>query len=469
MRSRFKTLSELPSENPRLLAGCVLWLAVLAICTALRPLQLDEVLQLIGTRTPHLNSVFDWLRYNPGSVPAGYVLQWALVRTAGFSNLIARLPSLVAWALAALAFVRIGAQAGLRRSAPVVALAAATPMIFRYAIEGRPYLPALCLTAFATLLLIEFIGDPARATPGRLSFYGLLLAAAPLVQGTAATVIVAHALFVIADPSMRGAVARRLRLTGAIFLSAVPPLLWSIHMRHAWASAIVREHDTFALSLRAALGFLKDITGAGLVGTLLLALAAGYGYARSSLRCPAKRLLAATVFTAIAGAFASDALAGYFASPRQAIYSLTGLIVLAAAGWEQLQLTRRWPALLAFVLFLAASLGKDVSVVRSKEDWKAASRMVSGAIAEGFCIEPASTLTAPLDLYWFFEPSIKTHVCSGSEKSVGLVYSSFTPRSDRAAAVSELTVKGFMPVGAETAGETTLELFRAMSVPADRL
>ncbi len=453
----------------RLVSGCAVWLAVLAVCTAIRPLQLDEVLQLIGTRTPHLSSVFDWMRYSPGSVPAGYVVQWALVRTVGFSNVIARLPSLAAWVLTVVAFVRIGAQSGLRKTESAVALAAATPMVFRYAIEGRPYLPALCMTAFATLLLIEFVESPASATRGRLSLYGLLLAAAPLVQGTAATAIAGHALFVIVDPSMRGAGARQLRIGGAIVLSALPPILWSLHMRDAWASAIVHDHYTFAFSLRAALGFLKDITGGGLVGTALLALAAGYGYARSSLKLPAKRLLAITVITAIVGAFAADALAGYFTSPRQAIYCLSGLIVPAAAGWEQLRLRHRWPAVLAAVLFIAVSLGKDVSVVRSKEDWKSASRMVAEAIGQGFCVKPASALTAPLNLYWFFEPSIESHVCVGAEKAVGLVYSSFTPRSDRDAAASELAAKGFVPQGAETSGGTTLERFVAIRTPGDRL
>lgn len=469
MTSRSKTFPEVPTEKMRLAAGCAVWLAVLAVCTAIRPLQLDEVLQLIGTRTPHLGSVFDWLRYNPGSVPGGYVVQWALVRTAGFSNLIARLPSLTAWVLTVLALVRIADRAGMRRPACAAVLAAVTPMFFRYAIEGRPYLPALCLTAFATLLLIEFIDSPASATAARLSLYGLLLAAAPLVQGTAATVTVGHALFVIADPSMRSDRARQLLVAGATVLSALPPILWSIHMRQAWAVAIVHEHDKFAFSLHAAFGFLKDITGGGLAGTVLLALAAGYGYARASLRPAVKRLLAITIVAAIGGAFAADALAGYFTSPRQAIYCLSGLIVLAAAGWEDLRLTRRWPAALALLLFIGVSLAKDVSVVRSKEDWNAASRMVARAIGEGFCIQPASTLTAPLNLYWFFEPSIEAHVCTGSEKAVGLVYSSFTPRADRDAAASELTAKGLAPHGGETSGGSTLERFVATRVPADHL
>jgi 4-amino-4-deoxy-L-arabinose transferase-like glycosyltransferase len=144
------------------------WCAVLAVCTILRPLQLDEVLQLIGTRVPHLASVFDWLRYSPGSVPIGYALQWALVGIAGFSNFIARLPSIAALFLTMFAMLRIGTLIGARRVEVLTFTTALTPMLFRYSIEGRPYLPAFCLTAFATLLLLRFVDDPVSPRLWRL-------------------------------------------------------------------------------------------------------------------------------------------------------------------------------------------------------------------------------------------------------------------------------------------------------------
>jgi 4-amino-4-deoxy-L-arabinose transferase-like glycosyltransferase len=145
--------------------------AILTFCAILRPLQLDEVLQLIGTRTRHLTAVFDWLRYSPGSVPGGYVMQWACMRVAGFSNFIARLPSIDAWLLTLFAILRIGTRIGIRGVGVPALIAALTPMLFRYSIEGRPYLPAFCLIAFATLLLLEF----ADARDGRPALWRLCL------------------------------------------------------------------------------------------------------------------------------------------------------------------------------------------------------------------------------------------------------------------------------------------------------
>jgi hypothetical protein len=115
---------------------------------------------------------------------------------------------------------------------------------------------------------------------------------------------------------------------------------------------------------------------------------------------------------------------------------------------------------LALSLFAAASLARDVSVVRSKEDWKAASRMLTQAAAEGYCLEAVSDLTAPLDLYSFFDPLVEAHRCKASqgENKVGLVYSTFTPAGDRDSAVSALTGKGFVAAGERASGGTKLEL-----------
>ncbi len=91
-------------------------------------------MQLLGTRVPHPASVFEWLLHSPGSVPIGYLLQWALVRVAGFSNLIARLPSTAALFLTVFAIVRIGTRVGLRGVEFLALIVAVTPMLFRYSI-----------------------------------------------------------------------------------------------------------------------------------------------------------------------------------------------------------------------------------------------------------------------------------------------------------------------------------------------
>ncbi len=413
-------------------------------------------MQLMSTRTPHPATVLDSLGARPGAVPLGYLLQWALVRIAGFSSLIARLPSIAAALLTVFAIRRLGLRIGLGGLTVLTAIVAAIPMLFRYSIEGRPYLPAFCLTVFATLLLLDLLERP---SPGRLVVYGLTLSIAPLFQGTAATVTIAHGLFVLTDRTIRRDRSRQLALLGAIVVGVLIPVAWSLRMRNAWAQAIVHDHYTFAVTFRTVAGFLKDLTGGGLVCTGLLVAGAVYGYARANLPGQGKQLLGLTVLTATCGAVTSDALAGYFTSPRQAIYCLCGLIVLAAAGWERFQAKYPLPGMLAVTVFAAVSLGKDVSVVRSNEDWKAASRMLSHAVAQGFCLKPDSDLTSSLPLYSLFDPSLDVHRCTASDDKVGLVHSSYTSRQDHDAAAAALESKGLVVTGTWTTGGSTVELY----------
>jgi len=393
-------------------------------------------------------------------MPIGYMLQWALIRIAGFSNLVARLPAIAAALLTMFAIRRVGTRAGLRSLGIPPVSVAVVPMLFRYSIEGRPYLPAFCLTVFATLLLLELVDRPARwPQRWRLVVYGLTLASAPLVQGTAATVTIAHGLFVLTDRATRRDRGRQIPILAAIGVGILVPLAWSLGMRGAWARSIAFNGYTFAFTFHAVAGFLKDLTGGGVVCTGLLLAGAVYGYFRSGVPQPAKNLLGLTSLTAILGALASDALAGYFSSPRQAIYCLCGLIVLAAVGWERLHSSNPRSAILALGAFAAVSLAKDVSVVRSKEDWKAASRMLVQAVGTGFCIEPVSDVTSPLPLYSFFDPSLEAHRCGASDDKVGLVHSIYTPRGDHDSAAAALESKGFIAAGARASGGTTLEQY----------
>jgi 4-amino-4-deoxy-L-arabinose transferase-like glycosyltransferase len=419
----------------------------------------------MSTRTPRPASVLNSLGARPGSVPVGYMLQWALISIAGLSNFIARLPSIAALLLILFAMLRIGTRIGIRGVEVVAFLAAVTPMLFRYSIEGRPYLPAFCLTAFATLLLLQF-ADPTDGRPAlwRLGVYSLVLTAGPLLQGTAASVTLAHAFFVLTDRSIRRDRGRQVAILAAIAVSLLLPIVWSLRMRSAWAQAIAHDGYTFSFTFRTAAGFLKDISGGGLVLTTLLLVAAIYGYVRSAQEYSivprsSRRVLGLTALTAICGAVASDAVAGYFTSPRQAIYCLCGLIALAAVGWERLRSKYPLPAVLVLGLFAAVALAKDVSVVRSKEDWKAASRMLAQAVAQGFCLDPASDLTSSLPLYSFFDSSLEAHRCVGSDRKVGLYHSTYTAQGDRDSAASVLAIKGFVAASTRASGGTTLELY----------
>jgi hypothetical protein len=135
------------------------------------------------------------------------------------------------------------------------------------------------------------------------------------------------------------------------------------------------------------------------------------------------------------------------------------LIVLAAAGWEYLQNRYSLPAIAALGLFAAVSLGRDVSVVRPKEDWKAASRMLTQAVTQGFCVLPDSDLTSSLPLYSFFDGSLDMHRCTDTDRRVALVHSSYTSPEAHDIAAAALEREGFVASGSEAAGGTTLEQY----------
>ena len=85
--------------------------------------------------------------------------------------------------------------------------------------------------------------------------------------------------------------------------------------------------------------------------------------------------------------------------------------------------------------------------------------MLTQAVAQGFCLDPASDLTSSLPLYSFFDPSLEAHRCAAFDRKVGLYHSTYTPRADRDSAASALEVKGFVAAGTRASGGTTLELY----------
>jgi hypothetical protein len=424
-------------------------------------LQLDEILQLIGTRIQNPASIFGWMKLSPGAVPGAYLVQWALLRIAGFSNLSARLMSIIASLITAVAMMKIGALMGIRRLVVLAVLVAMTPMLFRYSIEGRPYSLAFCLTVLATLLIMRIAVSQTAVVPRRrLLLSAMLLCGAALVQGQAIFIAIGLGLFIATDHSMRRNRRLQLAALAATGLSLPIPLWWYFIMRDAWARDIAASHLSFTLTLRTAAGFLKDLTMGGVVSSGLLLAGAVYGYARSDTPRSLRNLMGITALTAIFGALASDAHAGYFLSPRQAIYSLAGLIVLATAGAERFLRYRPTAAVLTISIFVAVSGLHDASIVRSAEDWRAASVMVEKTAREGFCIQMASEQPSPLPLYSFFAADLEKHRCAALNHSVALVYSVYTPPPDRAAAEAILDRRGLRIVGIRKSGGTTLEQFR---------
>jgi hypothetical protein len=280
-----------------------------------------------------------------------------------------------------------------------------------------------------------------------------------LVQATAVFVTVGHGLFVLCHPSMRRNRGLRMAVLSLMAASLLPALIWYLAMRQAWAHDIVINRVTFALTLRTGIGFFKDLSGGGLICTLLLFTGALYGYLDTTVSRPRKNLLGMIFLATICGALGADVYAGYFSSPRQAIYCLLALLPLAAIGWERLHANHRPAAFALLGVFVAISLAKDVSLVRSRENWPAASRMLAAAARDGFCIQPVAGETSPLPLYSFFEPSLADRRCAGNDTKVGLVYSVFTPRADSDKDSAALAGRGFARAGSDAVGGSIIERY----------
>ncbi len=117
--------------------------AVLVWLAGLRPLWLDEVLQLVASTQPDARSVTRWVTYNLGGAPLGFLAQRVFVLTLGLTPLAARAAPAIFGLLSAIVFA--GFARDLKPGATTVALAAflVTPLQLRYAVEGRPYSQAL--------------------------------------------------------------------------------------------------------------------------------------------------------------------------------------------------------------------------------------------------------------------------------------------------------------------------------------
>ena len=131
-------------------------------CAGLRPLWLDEVLQLIATSSHGLDDFMRSMGRNPGASPLGYLTQRPFVLAGTTSPLWARFPSVLFSILSCWAVARICRELKMPQiSLVAMGLFMAMPLQFRYAAEGRPYSEALCFQSAGRSRISEALG-PAR-------------------------------------------------------------------------------------------------------------------------------------------------------------------------------------------------------------------------------------------------------------------------------------------------------------------
>lgn len=424
------------------------------VCLTLRPLWLDEIIQLVVTTSHTLDEFMRSMGGpNPGAAPLGYLTQRPFALLGGTSAIWARLPSFLFSILSCCVLLRLCRELNIPQSravgsgAPVSALAVglfmAIPLQFRYATEARPYSEALCFSLLALLAFLKLMAGPS------------LRGAALCILATVAAVYTQpYAIFSVCGAILWTGVTnlklwnwkRAAVAPACLVISLLAFLPWYLLQKPHWTSGIQQSYPPFHWTLGLLEDVLKGVSGDGFFcSAALIFLAAAALFARKVPADPRGLLLSMILFP-IAGALAGDAFMNYFFASRQILFALPGLAILAALGFFELYRRNKAVALAATAILLAAALQKNVTLqIDNKEDWRAAASVVSNVVKNGRCVEvvPAHTF----ELYGFFDPNLSSKICTASPEGPGVVLVShlYTLPAELAAAETRLSDRGFVP------------------------
>lgn len=416
---------------------------VLAFLIGVRPLWLDEIIQVLDSRHATAGEVVRQVRYSPGSAPLGTLVQhWTLDAT-GYSAWKARLPAAVFGVGCVLLTGLVALELGLARPWLAAALFGVLPLTLRYAAEARGYSQAMFCALLATLLFLRLARNP---TPATALFYCLALAAAIYTQPYAALPAGAHVLWAVL--SRKGKAA--LYSTGAGVVAVLAFLPWFLWARGNWTSSVNSGNLHFFATFRTPLMLFRELSGAGYWGSGLLLLLCVLGAMRLRADRPTLAFLLLSVTVPVVGVFAADAVFDYFLAARQMLWILPPAALLASAAQR--------PAGVALaVLLLAVSLYKSAMYFSSREeDWDAAARALAVEVQRGACLELATPGT--LVYLQFFVPHLGRAACDSS--TVVAAITPYTAAGEREALLRRLEAEGYATRATRRAGGTTLVLLR---------
>ena len=127
-----------------------------------------------------------------------YLMVWVVVRIFGTAELVTRLPSAVAMAVAAIAVAGIGRRLISRRAGLLAGLVlAALPEVSRYGQEARSYATVSALAAVASYLLVRVLAEAGPRRRRWLTGYGAAVTALGMVNIFGLVIIPAHGLTVL--------------------------------------------------------------------------------------------------------------------------------------------------------------------------------------------------------------------------------------------------------------------------------
>jgi uncharacterized membrane protein len=423
----------------------LLFLALALPLAGMRPLWLDEILQLLDTRQPSAAAVIALSRHDPGNVPLGYLVQHAVLKVIGYSVWRARLPAVLFGGAAIFLAGLLGRELGLRVGWKSAALLAVFPLTLRYGTEARVYSQALCFSLLATWIYVRL----ARKPDWSLAIaYWLALMACAYTQPYSVSVGLAHVLWAAAQRRRKAA-----WLGGAALTLAVAAFVpWYVQSKAMWTADLAGRY-VIPASLRTPLMIFREFSGAGYWGSALLAVLFVLTAARRCLPRDMLTLLVLLIVAPIASAVASDAYFGYFLAARQFLWGLPAAAILAAAAMEHPSRTARTAAALLAIVCIWQNFRFFSD---PHENWQAAADVLEDRVEHGDCLMVAPPEHAVL--YKFFYPALQRAGCRGNR--IVLAVTPYASIAQREAAMTTIASKGYRPERADTVGGSIVAQFR---------
>jgi uncharacterized membrane protein len=429
---------------------------VLACLLGHQSLWVDEIIQLMGTRTGTMLHTEQLTRSGPGSVPLGWLPQVFAIHFLGYSTTVARIPSALAGVGCCFTVFLTAKELGMRYPLLPAVLLSVLPLHFRYALEGRPYAQAVFLSALATLLFIKLLKRP---SPLCFGAYTLVLAAGIYSQPFTCFTACSHFLWTLITARRRN---RFVYFSGGALVFMVLTFLpWYFYASPLWQQTIKSAGLHFQLSLKTPLMLIREISGAGFLGGCALLLLAVIGFFKGQTTSPMKWLLVVCSIVPVICVLIVDAVFSYYLAIRQMIFILPPLVLLAYDGISTLMRSSRRKTFLATAVLAIIFAVADINwLQRPREDWELAARFVQHTRTQ----YSAGALYAPSDAfsyYTFFEPQLKDSICQSGQRpegSVVVVTSPYANAADRESARKFLKAKSV--VFSQIVGMSTIEVFR---------
>jgi hypothetical protein len=417
---------------------------VLFACLGLTPLWLDEIQQFANSRQTTVSELIRWVQLNAGASPLPYLIQHVFSGWFGYSPFAARFPAALCSVLSGVVFAAICPRFLNRGCGIALMLFLMLPLQFRYGLEGRVYSQGLFLSLL-TLWLFFRLQERFSATLA--ISYGLAIAAGMYSQPLTLFPVLAQIPLV----------QRPAAISGGFAIASYVPWYLAQHRAQVQYAQLVPPTPFFSLKQIDPRILLHDLTGGGYVTTVVLVGLAIWGIACKSRTA----LLIYTLTAAVVGPILMDAVFNYFFAPRQVLYAMPSLVLLAARGFERLRAESR-PAVAwaSVVAFLSAAVVADYrQATTPRDDLAATADAIAVRLKSGRC-----ALAVPREqiaFYSFLRPELNDRVCAsnyGPDEIVAAT-SQYTTAAERESFVSSISER-YQPDGAEHIGRSEITVYR---------